>query len=419
MKFSALQQRAYELLCDCKNVFITGPAGTGKSELLKQYYNRFKGVRSMGFTSTTGTSAIMIGGTTLHSFLGIGLGRDPIDNLHTMIVSNEKMSQRWRTLHALIIDEVSMLSPELFTKLETLARLIRFNDLPFGGIQIILTGDFLQLPCVGSDKFCFQCPAWDKCNINIVYLQKNFRQEDNVFQNCLNEVRYGNEYISDETREILESRINVTLSNDLGILPTKVYSLNKDVDYQNELELDKLAGENVEFYRYEIKYTPKTKYAMKFSKEKLRKMCIAPETLEICVGAQVMLLYNIDVSLGLANGSRGVVTEFKDEYPVVRFLNGVTRPILTQEWKIEDHGQHILSIFQVPLRVAYACTCHKIQGITLDYAIVDLGNVFEYGQGYVALSRVRTLEGLSIKNLDFEKIMAHPDALNFYKELEK
>ena len=347
--------------------------------------------KNIAVTSTTGTSALLINGTTIHSFLGIGLGKASVDILYLNIIKKPYIAKRWRDLNVLIIDEISMLDPELFDKLEQLARSIRKNNLHFGGIQLILSGDFLQLPNVSDpDSFCFEAKSWSKCIDIVVYLTEIFRQNDEVFQKVLSEVRIGN--LSDESVGILESRIDTKLTNDFGIIPTKIYALNVDVDNENQRALDTLAekNENLEFCEYNRTHTV-LKKSLKFVDEKLKKVCIAPETLQLCVGAQVMLIYNLDLEAGLA--------------------------IDYHEWIIEENGEKILSICQIPLKVAYACSVHKIQGITLDYVEIDMQDIFEAGQAYVALSRVKTLAGLSIKNFNVENIFSNKKARKFYENL--
>lgn len=411
------QKEAYTAMIKRENVLLTGRAGSGKSMLIKMFYKEHRFSRTIAITSTTGVSALLIGGTTLHSYLGIGLGKDEVDALYMKILSNSKLTKKWRDLDVLIVDEISMMSPELFDKLEQLARLLRKNSAPFGGIQLVLVGDFLQLPCVSSDEFCFQSKTWDKCISKVIYLSEIFRQDDVTFQNCLNEIRIGE--LSEHTIEVLQSRVGVELKNEFGIIPTKIYSLNRNVDKENEKELNKLfvKDPDLEFFEYELEFNILDKKRYKVLQEKISKICIAPQTLQLCVGAQVMLLYNIDLECGLANGSRGVIMRFQDDLPVVKFLNGIERMIDFQDWKLEEQGETLMIISQIPLKVAYACSVHKTQGITLDYAIIDLNDVFEYGQAYVALSRVKTLQGLSLKNFIPEKIFAHPAALKFYKRL--
>ena len=413
---SEKQKDALDKIVKGYNVFLTGMSGTGKSLIIKLFYNEWKEYKKIGVTSTTGTSAILIGGTTLHSYLGIGLGKDTVETLYLKIKNKAYMFKRWRDLDTIIIDEISMLSPQLFDKLELLARKLRSNELPFGGIQLVLTGDFCQLPCVNSDDFCFEAKSWDKCVKYPIYLTEIFRQEDDIFQLCLNEVRVGK--LSKKTIEILKSRVNKKLHNLNGILPTKIYSLNTDVDKENQKELDKLSStnENLEFFEYELEVNL-LKKNLKFVDEKIKKNCIAPQNLQLCLGAQVMLLYNIDLEIGLANGSRGVITRFEDDLPVVKFMNGIETIINYQEWIIEEAGEKIISVTQLPLKVAYAITVHRCQGLTIDYAELDLSDIFEYGQAYVALSRVKNLEGLSIKNLNIKKIIANKKAVQYYEEL--
>jgi hypothetical protein len=304
LKLSEKQKDALNKIIKGYNVFLTGAGGVGKSLIVKLFYDAYKDSQNIGITSTTGISSILIGGTTLHSFLGIGLGKDSVESLYLKIKKKAYMYKRWRDLNTLIIDEISMLSPHLFDKLELLARKLRYNELPFGGIQLILTGDFLQLPCVETDEFCFEAKSWDKCVKYSIYLTEIFRQQDILFQTCLNEVRIGK--LSKKSIDILKSTINKDLFNSCGILPTKIYSLNIDVDKENQKELNKLCLKNkdLEFFEYELEVNL-LKNNLKFVDEKIKKNCIVPQNLQLCIGAQVMLLYNINLEIGLANGSRG------------------------------------------------------------------------------------------------------------------
>ena len=412
------QKQAYTLIRNGFNIFLTGRAGSGKTSIINLFYKEFKNRKNIGITSTTGTSAILIGGSTLHSYLGIGLGTADVETLYMNIKNRGIILNRWIDLDVLIIDEISMLSPHLFDKLEHLARVIRKNDLPFGNIQIILTGDFLQLPCVNSSKFCFQAKSWENCIKKIAYLDENFRQDDPEFQKCLGEVRMGE--LSKESIQLLKSRENIKLENELGILPTKIYALNRDVDTENQIEINKLFKKNndLEFYEYQMSYEIIAKKGFKGNvEEKIIKNCNAPVVLELCVGAQVMLLWNMDLEAKLANGSRGVVVKFIDDLPVVRFLTGEERIIDNHTWKIQENGVDIVSITQIPLKIAYAISIHKCQGITVDYAIVDMEGIFEDGMAYVALSRVTSKDGLSIKNFRLGNIFANEKAVEFYKNL--
>lgn len=413
--FDAKQREAFDAMVEGRNVLLTGSAGAGKSILITTFYDLYKDSRHIGITSMTGTSAILLNGTTLHSFTGIGLGTAPTDTLIMKIQKSPFLTKRWRTLDTLIIDEISMLTPTLLEKLETIAQVIRMNNEPFGGIQLILSADFLQLPCVESEQFCFESKVWEKCVDKVFYLTKVYRQDDPVFQQCLSEIRLGN--MSPETKEILKSRVDAELKTDTGIKPTKLFSLNVSVNRVNQEELEKLNGD---LYQYDLEITfIKPKVNRNYLMEKFRKQCRVPECLKLCVGAQVMLLHNRDIENHLVNGSRGVVIDFVEDFPMVRFLNGMEIIIDYHSWDLEENGHKILSYTQVPLKLAWATSIHVSQGQTLDFVDVDLSNVFERGQAYVALSRVRTLQGLRITGLDFGRIKAHPRAVEFYKKLEE
>lgn len=389
---------------------------THNTSIIKLFMKNFQNDKKIAVTSTTGTSALLLNGTTIHSYLGIGYGNGSVEAIVNKIIDWQWLRNRWLRLECLIIDEISMLSPNLFDKLEEIARIVRDDTRPFGGIQLVLSGDFLQLPCVGIDKFCFDANTWNKCINHTVYLNEIIRQGDIIFQEVLNKIRIGN--IDEQVRYILDTRIGVKLSNNYGIKPTKLYSTNHSVNQVNDDELDKLAEDDREFYEYEMDIMVYSNVSNKISaKEKFMKYCTAPKILQLCVGAQVMLLKNLDLQNGLANGSRGVVSEFIKDMPVVTFLNGETRIIDYNIWEVEENDKNILRAKQIPLKVAYAITIHKCQGCSLDYAEIDLSDVFEYGQAYVALSRVKSLQGLSIINIDYDCLQAHPQAVEYYDSL--
>lgn len=402
---------AYNLILEGKNIFITGGGGVGKTALLNYYISKHR-KKNLGVTSTTGTSAILLNGNTIHSYLGLGTGNKSVELLLANIENNYFKKKKWKMLKTLIIDEISMLSSEFFDKLESLARLVRKNDKPFGGIQLILSGDFCQLSPIDSKNFCFESLSWKNVIDNVVYLTKIIRQENIEFQNCLSNIRIGR--IDEITKNTINNRINAKLENDFGIVPTKLFSKNLNVDFTNNSELDKLSKKNKRYI-----YPMNCNFNNSKNIDKYKKNISAVENLELCIGCQVMLIFNMDIKNQLINGSRGVVTDFILRngcyIPMVRFLNGIEIEIDFNEWKIEEEEQVIGTIKQIPLKLAYAFSIHKSQGSSLDYAIIDLLELFDYGMAYVALSRVRNLEGLSIISINWNKVKANPKAISFYQ----
>lgn len=414
--FTEKQNLSMKMMKEGHNIFLTGQGGTGKSKVITTFVTEYRYQKIIAITATTGTAAVLLNGTTLFSFLGIGLGTADADLLIIQIKKKPFYLKRWTELDVLIIDEISMLSPELFDKLELVARSLRHNTKPFGGIQLILTGDFFQLPNINQkNMFCFDAASWEACiGKNVINLDVNFRQEgDGIYQKCLTDVRLGT--LSDETKKILKSRENVILRNEFGITPTKIYSLNVNVDRENDIQLDKLNDGEIQFNQYDLSYKTFKKVSM--IEEKIRKECNAPAVLQLCKGAQVMLLYNMDIESKLVNGSRGVVHGFDmDNSPIVKFLSGCVRTIPEKVWEIEENGEVVVEISQIPLKLAYATTVHRSQGATIDFAEVDMEGIFEYGQAYVALSRVKSLDGLTIKNFNPDVIKTHPKVIEFYKK---
>jgi ATP-dependent DNA helicase PIF1 len=411
------QMTAREYIDNKINVFITGQGGTGKTELIKSIVINNK----IGITSMTGISAILIGGRTLHSFLGIGLGLESAEIIYSKIKGNKFLVKKWNNLETLVVDEISMMSCELLEKLELLARLIRKNNLVFGGIHLVFSGDFCQLPSIGQNNnidFCFNCETWSKCITKTVYLTEIIRQKNIDFQQLLSHIRLG--VLSDEDKSILLSRVGKDVSMH-GIEPTFIQGLNVDVDKINKNALKKLNLEKqkdgilLDFYEYEMSiendYNLPDYIVLKFIKN-----LIVSKKSKFCIGAQVMLLTNLDMDSSLCNGSRGIIINFCDNIPVVKFYSGQIAQINFHTWDYTD-GFHIIKATQIPLKLAYSISIHKMQGSTLDCAKINLKNIFEYGQAYVAISRVRTLEGLSITDIDFDNIQANPIAISYYHTL--
>ena len=408
------QKKALECILSGKNVFITGQGGCGKTHLINYFVKHYKTGRNIAVTSTTGTSALHIHGTTLHSWAGIGLGKGSVCSIVSKIKRKSYLKNRWLDVKILIIDEISMLSPELFDKLEKIAKMIRKNDKPFGGIQLVLTGDFCQLPCVDSDKFCFEADTWDLCINKVICMTENLRQTDTEWQECLSEIRMGE--LSDKTKKLLRKCAKKKIKYLEGIIPTTLFPLNADVEEINNQYLEQLCEKHGEVNDYEMEVELYNKKCIQ-KLAKFKKDCPAMETLSLTIGCQVMLLWNLDLEQGLVNGSRGIVMRFIDDLPLVKFLDGQTRLIDYHIWEFEEEDKKIASIEQIPLKLAWAYSIHKSQGCSLDYVVTDLSNIFEYGQAYVALSRVRKSSGLFIHNLRFNKIKADPLAKQFYNNL--
>lgn len=407
MNLNTLQQKAYDAALNGKNLFITGIAGSGKSECVKCIKIALeKQYKYTAVTSLTGVSANLINGVTLHSFLGIQLGTGSFKKLYKMITENKKIFMRWRTIDVLIIDEVSMLSVELFEKLEKLARTLRCDQKVFGGIQIILTGDFCQLTPVAQDKFIFESPIWDTLINETIYLTQVMRQNDEVFTNVLNKIRL--EIIDDDVISLLESR-QIKYISDTGLIPTMIYSTNAQVDATNKKYYDKLESKEYS-YKMKYKWTKNVIY-----KEKYSQLFRFDDILNLKIGAQVVHLINCD---GLFNGSRGVVKEFIGGYPVVLFTSGIKKVITQTTLDIEEQDETVVKYTQIPLRLAFAGHSWSTVGSSLDLVRVDFKRFFAYGQAYVALSRVKTIDGLYIRNLDPSLIKCHPKAKLFYENLE-
>lgn len=400
-----------------QNILVTGSAGTGKSLLLGVLRDEF-GLR-LAVTATTGIAAVNVAGVTLHSWAGLGMGDQPALAIAKRIIDQQGSAHtNITTINRLAIDEVSMLSAELFGKLDKVFRLVRKDDRPFGGMQLILFGDFLQLPPVIKDAsesahgvFAFQSKAWQDAGIRVAVLRKVFRQADAEFSQALNDIRVGQ--VTPVVSKLLNSRYRQKDPNP-EIEPVVVHTHNVDVESYNEGRLDQLDAQVVEYTAEDLGRESAVKL--------LQKNCLAPTLLRLKVGAQVMLLTNAEPQNGLANGSVGIVTGFAGpkgaQRPVVKYANGLVRELERQSWQIKDKGKVVAERFQIPLRLAWSITVHKSQGMTLDKIRVFLAKCFAPGQAYVALSRARTIEGLFIDSGSKACITASQEAVEFYQSAQ-
>lgn len=388
------QDEALKILKTGVNVFLTGEPGSGKSHTIRTYvsYLRSCGVEP-AITASTGIAATHIGGMTIHSWSGIGIAKTLSKNELIDIAGKDRVARRMRNSQVLIIDEISMLSAGTLNLVDRVCKKVRNNEQPFGGLQIVFVGDFFQLPPVsrfGEDEqqFSFQSLAWVEANPTICYLSEQHRQEDSAFLEVLSALR-SDSLTEDHIKRLQTRKINPTDLPDV----TKLYSHNTDVDRINNDRLKLLPGE---MRSYDM-----THHGAKPLVEQLQRGCLSPEKLSLKVGAKVMFTRN-NFEEGFVNGTTGEVIRFSPDtkLPVIRLLTGREMEIGPGSWGIEAEGQIIASISQLPLRLAWAMTIHKSQGISLDAAYVDLSGAFAFGQGYVALSRVRTLAGLYLGGLN-------------------
>lgn len=419
------QRYAMRKMMEGRNLFITGQAGVGKSFLIQQfiqYYreNREDDLNQLFVTSTTGISSIIIGGQTIHRFCGIGTGEKSIDELLKNILKSSDTKKRYLKTRVLIIDEISMMSPELFDKIDILFQRVRKCDLPFGGIQLIVSGDLLQLPPVKSTGFVIDAFNWDSVIHESIYLTEVVRQNEGEFIEVLNKIRLGQ--VDEQVRRLLETRLNQEPQNEYGVLPSRLFSKRATVKQVNDDELKNLidAGETKRVFVAEYEFDKHVREDNReYLKALLQERADIPDEITLTTKCQVMFKVNMP-ELGLANGSRGVILGFSPTTgnPIVQFISGRYLEIGPYTWDNNEKKNKVYKR-QIPLELAFAISIHKSQGSTLEYVEMDIGrDIFEFGQTYVALSRVKNLEGLFIMNrIDFTKIRANPRILEFYERL--
>jgi ATP-dependent DNA helicase PIF1 len=448
-QLSLEQQHAFAKYRLGHNIFITGSGGTGKSYLIKTIK---KDLESRGIKhavcALTGCAAVLLNcyAKTIHSWSGIGLGVGTKEEIVDKAIRNKRATTNWKTTQVLIVDEISMMSLKIFEAIEQIAKCSKRQYLrPFGGMQVIFIGDFYQLPPVsrGEDtQFCFESALWGQTFAleNHIHLKTLYRQKDPEYIRILTEVRDG--VLTEESLVALTARLNTKYdaTQNNGIVPTKLFPRNADADRINQTMYLKLA-ETEE--KYDLKTVTNLRMLNETSlpipldvmtkcvelkdeevEQQLKLFCensnLSP-TLSLKKGAIVMCLANLDTDAGVCNGSQGIVVDFvantqNVKCPLVKFLNGVVMMIQPRVYQHGDYPK--FGVVQIPLRLAWAFTIHKSQGVTLDIAEIDIGtSIFEFGQTYVALSRIRSLSGLYLSSFNPRKIKTNPTVSTFYKTI--
>ena len=446
------QSIALEKFANRENIFLTGPAGTGKTYLIQKMYDVacMNGSKKMAVCAMTGCAALLLqcNAKTLHSWSGIKLAKGKKEDVVNSVIHNKFALKSWKNAQVLVLDEVSMLSKKVFEIIEEIGRRVKHSDLPFGGIQVIFIGDFFQLPPIGSHgepdagKFCFESPKWYDVfpRENQIELKTIFRQQDSTYINILQEIREGN--IQQSSIDLLSSYVKRKYDEESQEkTPTKLFPNRVKADLTNSTMYSKINEEEV-VYNIDVMTNciVKLDNTKTFTKDEITKIknakpkdlemeaqylttnCPCQPLLRLKKGCLVMCTVNLDMNAGICNGSQGIVTDFliKDtlQIPIVRFSNGVVREIGRHYWQSEDIP--CVAVGQYPLVLAWALTIHKIQGTTLTNAEIDIGNrIFEYGQSYVALSRVKSLDGLYLSEFNPERIGANPIVIEFYKKMQE
>lgn len=405
------QEKALAILKSGQNVFLTGSAGAGKTYVLNQYIKYLKARKvPVAITASTGIAATHMNGQTIHSWSGIGIKNSLSSSDLSKLGDKKYLAKNLNNAEVLIIDEISMLHRNQLQMVNRVLQFFKSNRAAFGGLQIILSGDFFQLPPVtkneetNREKFAFMAPAWVDANLVVCYLTEQYRQEDNELNDILNEIRSAS--VTPQSIALLEEAFHTRLPDNT---PTKLYSHNFDVDRINTEHLEALS-EDVFSFQAKIKGNQKMA-------EMLKKSVLAPENLQLKIGAKVMFVKN-NYEQGYMNGTLGKVVDFFEDddgekvtlVPVVKTTEDKTIYVFPETWSImNDSGSSMVSFTQTPLRLGWAITVHKSQGMTLDAAEVDLTKTFERGQGYVALSRLKSLDGLKL--LGFNEIALEVDSL--------
>ena len=437
MILSEEQEKVYQLWKKGENIFISGPGGCGKTALIQYIYNYHSSEKKISVCAMTGCAAVLLDcrAVTIHSWSGIRYGNDDPSIILSRIKKSFPLKKKWKEIDCLIIDEISMMSIKILELLDYIGKNIRLNKKPFGGIQILFSGDFYQLPPVEDiNSFCFESPLWNELfkKENQIELKTIYRQSDEEFKIILNEVRKG--ILSKEhEKKLKQYLIRKPKEN---IIPTKLFPKRFKVDNVNTELYNTIDEREFSFTlikkQNEVKYIDSnidipsivqkkcsllSKIEIEKEMEQLISLYQIHDELNFKKGTIIMSTSNLDIEQGICNGSQGVITDITNDQIKVSFFNGVKKNIDRKVYQSEEYPT--ISISQFPLCYAWAMTIHKIQGTTLDCAEIDIGrHVFTYGQSYVALSRLKSLDGLYLKQFSKENIQVHPKVFSFYEELK-
>lgn len=406
------QKTALEALKMGHNIFLTGQAGSGKTYLLNQYVDFLKSKKiPVAVTASTGIAATHMNGITIHSWCGMAIKEflTPVDL--KKLEKNLRIRRRMLKTRVLIIDEISMLHARQLDMVDQICRHFKDSSLPFGGLQVVLCGDFFQLPPVQRNReneveFVFDSRVWLSADFEVCYLDEQHRQKDDSMTKVLNGIRSGK--VDEEMLDILSQRLDAVIEIDIN--PTRLYTHNYDVDRINDFELRKISSKQTVYHMHVDGHEKLVR--------SLKDGCLAPEKLLLKIGAQVMFVKN-NFDAGFVNGTMGRVIDFEGEHrlPVVKITSGDEITVQPESWIVEESDKVVASIRQLPLRLAWAITVHKSQGMSLDAVEIELGRAFEYGMGYVALSRARTFSGMRLLGINEMALQVNPKILKLDQDL--